>query len=286
MVVIIVGIILLTRQNSNQSGLIGQQISPAMTGYLQGVSNATLYAELNAQGVTPLQQVNGSALTWSGKPEFLYIGAEFCPFCAAERWSIIVALLKFGTFNGLEYTMSGDSPEPFPNTPTFTFIHATYSSQYISFVSVETADRSPSHNPLQTVSADQQNLMNQWDPGMGIPFLDIGGVYLIHSASSSPTVHSGTPFDPSILSGNWTQIGAQLNIPSSSIAQHVDGEADLMISAICKIDNNQPSNICSQTYAQIPITQAPIAPGQMPITGLFNTLQASDMTENSKSWIF
>src|SRR5205823_15010475 len=37
----------------------------------------------------------------SGKPEVLYIGAEYCPFCAAERWSLVYALARFGTFKGL-----------------------------------------------------------------------------------------------------------------------------------------------------------------------------------------
>ncbi|HEX8036257.1 MAG TPA: DUF929 family protein, partial [Ktedonobacterales bacterium] len=32
----------------------------------------------------------------TGKPQILYIGAEYCPFCAAERWSLIVVLGRFG----------------------------------------------------------------------------------------------------------------------------------------------------------------------------------------------
>ncbi len=34
-----------------------------------------------------------------GKPEVLFVGAEFCPFCAAERWPLIVALSRFGHFS-------------------------------------------------------------------------------------------------------------------------------------------------------------------------------------------
>ncbi len=36
-----------------------------------------------------------------GKPEVLFVGAEFCPFCAAERWPLIVALSRFGRFTAL-----------------------------------------------------------------------------------------------------------------------------------------------------------------------------------------
>ena len=43
----------------------------------------------------------GTPLTANGKPEMLYMGAEYCPYCAAERWSMIVALSRFGTFSGL-----------------------------------------------------------------------------------------------------------------------------------------------------------------------------------------
>src|SRR5580700_3456801 len=45
--------------------------------------------------------ISGSALTSSGKPEMFYMGAEYCPYCAAERWAMIVALSRFGTFSGL-----------------------------------------------------------------------------------------------------------------------------------------------------------------------------------------
>src|SRR6266516_3861522 len=68
----------------------------------------------------------GTPLTSGGKPEMLYMGAEYCPYCAAERWSMIVALSRFGTFSGLSTVHSASvsgagNKEPFPNTPTFTF---------------------------------------------------------------------------------------------------------------------------------------------------------------------
>ena len=44
---------------------------------------------------------NPKPLTANGKPELLYVGAEFCPYCGAMRWAMIVALSRFGTFTGL-----------------------------------------------------------------------------------------------------------------------------------------------------------------------------------------
>ena len=42
-----------------------------------------------------------TARTGKKKPELLYIGAEYCPYCAASRWPLIIALSRFGTFKGL-----------------------------------------------------------------------------------------------------------------------------------------------------------------------------------------
>ena len=47
----------------------------------------------------PIIKVTGPALTSNGKPEMLYIGAEYCPYCAAMRWSMAVALSRFGTLS-------------------------------------------------------------------------------------------------------------------------------------------------------------------------------------------
>ncbi len=50
------------------------------------------------------------ALTSGGKPEVFYTGAEYCPYCAAQRWPLIVALSRFGTFSGLSTAFSGSPP--------------------------------------------------------------------------------------------------------------------------------------------------------------------------------
>src|SRR5215467_6596664 len=84
---------------------------------------------------------DGAPLTANGKPEMLYMGAEYCPYCAAERWSMIVALSRFGTFSGLTTTHSASvngagAKEPYPNTPTWTFANAKYTSSYLTFTPV------------------------------------------------------------------------------------------------------------------------------------------------------
>src|SRR5579863_2688374 len=74
----------------------------------------------------PIVVPRGQApLTFDGKPEMLYYGAEYCPYCAAERWAMVAALARFGTFSNLGTTASSSS-DVFPNTRTFTFYKSSY----------------------------------------------------------------------------------------------------------------------------------------------------------------
>jgi thiol-disulfide isomerase/thioredoxin len=238
----------------SSSPLNGQPVSQTVLSQLSGVSTNTLNAVGGGPGgVNPTKPITSSTpLTFNGKPEVLYMGAEYCPYCAAERWAMIVAFDKFGSFTGLQYMQSAPLPESFPNTPTFTFRNATYTSNYISFVSVEQRDRN--NQPLQTATSDQIALMNTYDnvqPNPGaIPFIDFGNAYAVIGSSYSPAVlrpggsATAAPYD-------WTQISAQLDNSSSIFAQNIDGAANRMISAICKIDGGKPSSVCSQSFAQV-----------------------------------
>ena len=116
---------------------------------------------------------NPAPLTANGKPELLYMGAEFCPYCGAMRWGMIVALSRFGTFTGLATVHSavsngGGGQEPNPDTPTWTFVHAKYSSPYLNFTSVEQTTNIPdssngAYTPLQTATSAQTALLNKYD---------------------------------------------------------------------------------------------------------------------------
>ncbi len=66
---------------------------------LQSVPVSTLAAAPTSGVITTPQSVNGSSLVTDGKPEMLFIGAEYCPHSAAERWPLYIALSKFGTFS-------------------------------------------------------------------------------------------------------------------------------------------------------------------------------------------
>ena len=203
---------------------------------------ASILDAVGAGSVTrPPAAVSGAALTSDGKPEVLYLGAEFCPYCALQQWGLVVALSRFGTFSGLR-TVHSSSTDVYPNTPTWTFYGSSYTSRYLTFTPVEQATNVPDASaplgyvPLQSPTAGQQALIKKYDPGLTIPFVDIGNKYVISGASASPQVLAGK---------SWAQIAASLQDASSPVAQAVGGTASYITAAICKLTNNQPATACT-----------------------------------------
>jgi hypothetical protein len=178
-------------------------------------------------------------LTSGGKPEFFYYGAEYCPFCATERWAVVTALSRFGTWSNLQQTTSASQDSP-PSIPTFSFYGAKFSSQYLSFQSLETYTNQQSGNfysPLQTPSKDQAALVQKYDGSNGsIPFLDFGNKY----------ISSGATYDYSVLQGkSWDEIASQVRDPNSDTSKGVLGAANSITAALCNMTNGQPGSVCN-----------------------------------------
>ena len=221
-------------------------LSPEVVAALS-VPAATLDAVGSPSGdVLPSKIGNGTVLEGAdGKPLITYIGAEYCPFCAAERWAVAVALSRFGTFSNLSGTHSSDSDE-FPDTQTLSFYGSSYSSPYIDFQPVEEATNQPAgdgYQTLQTPTAAQSALVAKYDPQGSIPFLDIANRYVI----------TGSSFSPQVLQGlSRSQIAADLSDPNSAVAQAIDGTANDITAAIATVTGNQPSSVgSSATIAAI-----------------------------------
>jgi len=212
-----------------------------------------------AVSATPMTiKGNPAALTSGGKPEMLYMGAEYCPYCAAERWSMIVALNRFGTFSGLATVHSGikngaGEAEPYPSTPTWTFVNAKYTSKYLTFTPVEMQTNVPdasngSYTTLQTPTAAQNTLIDKLDAAPytteagAIPFIDFGNKDLIIGASYNPQVLSGL---------SWSTIATDLSNPSSPVAKAVDGTANYITAAICNMTGNQPASACTSVVQSL-----------------------------------
>ncbi len=227
--------------------------------------SATLLADLD--GVTPAnfatagssavgQGLSGSIvpiskpLTASGKPEILYVGAGYCPFCAAFRWGFVVALARFGTWTGLDQNAS--SPyDSYANTPTLSLANASYSSPYVIADSVEidsnvctdlVGKQCGAYGPLQSLTSSESALLAVVDAppyfrqSDAIPFTDWGGKY----------VQSGSPYSPQILAGMTpSQVGASLAHPTTAPGQAILQSANIYTAMICALDGGQPGSVCS-----------------------------------------
>lgn len=201
-------------------------------------------ATLDKVGAADLQsapkKVDAPALVSDGKPRVLYVGAEYCPFCAAERWPVVVALSRFGTWSGLGATASA-SDDVFPDTPSLSFHGASYRSDFVSFTGVEIQDRV--RKPLDTMTPEDQKLFSTYDKppyttgsAGSIPFVDLGG----------GSVSSGASYSPDLLTGlTRRQIAASLKDPADTVAQAIDGSANLLSAAICDLTGGEPSDVCT-----------------------------------------
>ncbi|HXZ66648.1 MAG TPA: DUF929 family protein [Streptosporangiaceae bacterium] len=241
----VIGIVIgaLVSHSSSASPAAGAQPLPAGVQADLTVPASTFAAVgIGSSSTQYLKHVTGSALTSGGKPEMLYIGAEWCPYCAAERWAMATALSRFGSFSPLKGVHSSAS-DVYPNTATLTFYGATYTSKYLVFTPVENED--VNHNLLVAPTSAQQALWAQYDPpGDTYPFIDIGNRYI-----------AAVTYNPQVLQGlSWSQIASDLHNPSSAVAQGAVGSANLMTAAICKITGNAPASVCAA--APIPALQA------------------------------
>jgi Domain of unknown function (DUF929) len=218
------------------------QVRQGQAGQVMAALAAIPQSELESIGrgtsSVDLKPVSAQPLTGArGKPQVLYVGAEYCPYCAAQRWSLAVALSRFGTLTGVGLTSSSSS-DAFPDTPTLSFRGSSYASNYLDFVAVETADRQGAQ--LDKVSPDQQALMQRYDAppystAGGIPFVDLGNRF----------VTSGAAYSPGLLQGmDQQQVVAALQNPSSAQAKAILGSANVFTAALCRMTGQQPANVC------------------------------------------
>jgi hypothetical protein len=189
--------------------------------------------------VPPTVKTGQPLLTIAGKPAAVFIGGEFCPFCAAERWAIIMAFSKFGTFTNLQETTS--SPwDTDPSTPTFSFYGSSYSSPYITFEGVEHASNDHgavgTSTELQPLTKQEAALWQTYDNSSGFPFLDIGNKALVTSPSYVPTVLSGL---------DQEDVASKLTNPNDPVTQDIVGTSNYLTAAICATTGQKPASVCS-----------------------------------------
>jgi thiol-disulfide isomerase/thioredoxin len=162
-----------------------------------------------------LQTASGSAYIANGKPVVVYIGGDFCPYCAAERWALVIGLSRFGNFTNLHYMTSANDEGDFA---TFTFSGSTYTSKYVSFQPFEQENRAQS--PKDSVPA---NYTAEFDNSY--PFVNFGNSFLLHTLVT----------DPQLLSGkNWTQIFTDISTGDTA-GTTIQEAANAVTALVCKI---------------------------------------------------
>lgn len=220
----------------------------------------------DAAGTGPqglVQPAGGTSTLWkdtSGKPVFMYVGAEYCPYCAATRWSIITALARFGSFSGLRY-MTSSATDVYPDTPSFTFAHATYTSQYLDFQPVE--EQGPvAGQPLQSLNQQQSAARATYEtatyfPGTpkgqyDYPFLDVADRFL----------WQGSLYDPQLLAGQlWPALSQAVASGKGTVSQTILGGANWISAAICAVDGGQPGSVCQSSAVKAAAALLPKAKG-------------------------
>jgi hypothetical protein len=183
--------------------------------------------------------ISGAELRTGGKPQLLFIGGEFCPFCAADRWAIVNTLSRFGTVRGLSQIRSSED-----GIATFSFRHASFTSPVLSFAGREVEDQR-GHQLMSLTVAQHHQWTTYLAPGASrsaFPFLSVAGRY----------VSTSTMVDPRLLLGKtWQQIAAAVSDPSSAIGQSVLGAANYLTAALCQVTGNQPASACTPTVQEL-----------------------------------
>jgi Domain of unknown function (DUF929) len=191
--------------------------------------------------------VSAPPLTADGKPEVLYVGTEYCPYCVAENWALIVALSRFGQFAGLS-TSRSPLFDGLPAVDGWTFYGSSYASRYLTFVPVETAsnvlvspksDRSSaaSYRGLQRLTPAERAVFAKLDPAGSTPFLDFGG----RAAQVS------TEVAPSALAKlTWSGIAADLRRPQSAAGKTILASVDTLTAEFCLLTGDRPAAVCTR----------------------------------------
>ncbi len=183
------------------------------------------------------------ALSASGKPEVLFVGTLSCRFCAVERWGLVVALSRFGTFSNLHLGQSAATAPPVVRS--FTFAGARYQSPYVSFAPVELSGEVPQrgggYQPLERLTAAQRSVFTALDPGGTVPFVDVG----------NRALDVGATVPPGLLGdSSWSTLAAALRHARSKSGQAIAATAEVLTAEICRSTAGAPATVCGSPVVQ------------------------------------
>lgn len=202
-------------------------------------------------GLTPPTVVTGQPPMYSEeKPDVLFVGSEYCPFCAAERWPLVLALSRFGTF-GLLHDMESSTTSVFPGLQSFSFYDASYTSPYLTFTGIELYSDVAATNgeflKISTLTPAQQALVahyqssGQTGTGTGgqpgtYPLVDIDNVMVSTTSGFSPAAILRVP-RPTIL--------GDLKDATTAASRAIVASANYLSAGICVATHQNPASVCS-----------------------------------------
>lgn len=183
----------------------------------------------------------------AGKPMLVTANLAWCPHCAANSWGLAIALSRFGTLTGLREIDSGThycqltsdpcSLKPmacFPHTHGLSFFDARYQSRYLSFAHI--VWQTVTGKNLQNGTRSEMAAINQFDRQGQAPAVNVGGAFGFLNSAFSPR---------DLAHRSWSQIAGSLADPSNRIARRVDGLANLLSAAICRVTGGRPRAVCT-----------------------------------------
>ena len=255
--VILIGVIVLvvyalTRPTTTQEAARRATTSPDVVAAMAKVPPSTFDAvgiTSPSNELTPPTVLHGQLpLTSQGKPEVLFVGTEFSPFCAAERWPLIVALSRFGHFATLYDTQSAPN-SVFPDIQTFSFDGTSYVSPYLTFTGVElysdTLNDQGTFTKIASLTPEQSALVARYGaagttgPAGSTPFVDIANTMTASTSGFSPValVHESQ----ATIAGDL----AHAADPPSPVGQAVVAAANQLTAGLCVATGQHPAAVCS-----------------------------------------
>jgi hypothetical protein len=251
----LLGTLVLVRDNySPPSSPTTETFNAAPSSLLTTVASVPVYDTVGvsslANPITPLRATTGTgsapAPMWRARvnngpaePVVYFYGAEFAPYAAAERWPLVLALSRFGTFRQLGLTQSS-STTAFANISTFTFYDTYYTSKYVILESVERYSSldptGASYLSLQTPDERQRLAVTYYASSpTTFPLLDVANRWVLNGASFTPGVLMGLSQD---------EIAGDLSSAASPLTQAVVSAANEITATICAVDDQKPGSVC------------------------------------------
>jgi Domain of unknown function (DUF929) len=218
------------------TGLVALEVasvSPAALG--TAAARALARSETFPAGVHVLS--HRPALMRRGKPAVVFVGLGSCPSCAIERWGLVVALSRFGTFSNLRLSESATTERPLVSS--LAFHGSAYQSPYISFEPVELFSDVPApgggYQRLDRLTPAQRSLLGTLDRRALTPFVDVANQFADVGATVAPATVAGL---------SWSALAGSAGRPRTLGGRAIAATAEVLTAEICRATGDAPTSVC------------------------------------------